>query len=99
MSPPPSLDTVSAGLPALDSLLLAVGLIDDVCLGLSSSSLGCLSTLVCMVAWYALVGLSLCLPHSADCLSTILLPWLSVVTVSSYGEYLWSWFSQLVVIM
>ena len=33
MSPPPGLAAVSVGLPALDSCLLAFGLIDVVCLG------------------------------------------------------------------
>ena len=37
------------------------------------------------MAWF---GLSLYLPYAVACLSTILLPWLYVVVLSSYGELL-----------
>ena len=60
------------------------------CLGLSSTSLGCLS-----LAWLVNLGVHVfvrgslvcpCLGSVSTCLSTILLPWLTVVALSSDGE-------------
>ena len=62
MSPPASLATVSAGLPTLDSWLLAIGLIDVVCLEPVSLFPGLypfgLIDVVCLGPVYLFPGLS-----------------------------------------